>query len=163
MSVFKYHAFIYFMRPPPWYGTPYCWLFSITMFWWVCSLKSVKTNVFCVKFSSEYLYSWKCSGESAPMNLFPWLSQVEMVWWLCSAENALCECVQIKMFNVPVIVFCSNFSGDLTQDNSRLCFSCECVLVKCSIDWLIEHFRVNTYFEVNVFMCACLRRCFQAS
>ncbi len=21
MSVFKYHAFIYFMRPPPWYGT----------------------------------------------------------------------------------------------------------------------------------------------
>jgi hypothetical protein len=22
MSVFKYHAFIYFMRPPPWYGTP---------------------------------------------------------------------------------------------------------------------------------------------
>jgi hypothetical protein len=34
MSVFKYHAFIYFMRPPPWYGTltimsnlsPYCQL-----------------------------------------------------------------------------------------------------------------------------------------
>ncbi len=21
MSIFKYHAFIYFMRPPPWYGT----------------------------------------------------------------------------------------------------------------------------------------------
>ncbi len=22
MCVFKYHAFIYFLRPPPWYGTP---------------------------------------------------------------------------------------------------------------------------------------------
>ncbi len=27
MSVFKYHAFIYFMRPPPWYGTTVLWVF----------------------------------------------------------------------------------------------------------------------------------------
>ncbi len=32
MCVFKYHAFIYFLRPPPWYGTPiYVYLYLL---WW---------------------------------------------------------------------------------------------------------------------------------
>ncbi len=27
MSVFKYHAFIYFLRPPPWYGTIHIYIY----------------------------------------------------------------------------------------------------------------------------------------
>jgi hypothetical protein len=150
--------------------------FELNMFRWRCTVllivfnKNVLMRVFTCKRSDKCVllknFIRISLVENVPVNVLRWTCSCDCVKLKCSGD-----CVPLKMLcamfsdeNVPVTVFSSNYSGDFIQGNfSRLCFSCECVLVKCSIDWLIEHFRVNTYFEVTVLMSACLRRCFQVN
>ncbi len=58
MCVIKLHAFIYFLRPPPWSGTT---IPSIILLYVLCTVYCLLYIVHCILFSVHVLYTVKCT------------------------------------------------------------------------------------------------------
>ncbi len=134
MSVFKYHAFIYFLRPPPWYGTiPLLTNFRGQKSRATVPLKPLKSKKHLVvkNIISSYFrpkYAENCGSEALKLRTWSFGFQKKLQLRNCGVAVAEQHCFK-KLRNCN----CGSASFKLQNYDCRLKKSCACLpLLMCT-------------------------------